>query len=29
VRYRRCEILQRLQHSFGSDLIVRLSFRIG
>jgi len=29
VRYRRREILQRLQHSFGSDLIVRLSFRIG
>lgn len=29
IRYRRREILQRLQHSFGKDLIVRLSFRIG
>lgn len=29
VRYRRREILQRLQHSFGQDLIVRISFRIG
>jgi hypothetical protein len=29
VRYRRREILQRLQHSFGSDLIRRLSFRVG
>jgi hypothetical protein len=29
VRYRRREILQRLQHSFGRDLIVRLSFRVG
>ena len=29
VRYRRREILQRLQHSFGKDLIVRISFRIG
>jgi predicted nucleic acid-binding Zn ribbon protein len=29
VRYRRREILQRLQHSFGKDLIARLSFRIG
>jgi hypothetical protein len=29
VRYRRREILQRLQHSFGPDLIQRLSFRAG
>jgi predicted nucleic acid-binding Zn ribbon protein len=29
VRYRRREILQRLQHSFGKDLIARISFRIG
>lgn len=29
VRYRRKEILTRLQHSFGRDLIVRISFRIG
>jgi len=29
VRYRRKEILKRLQHSFGPDLIVRISFRIG
>lgn len=29
VRYRRKEILDRLQHSFGKDLIVRISFRIG
>jgi predicted nucleic acid-binding Zn ribbon protein len=29
VRYRRHEILQRLQHSFGEDLIKRISFRIG
>ncbi len=29
VRYRRREILQRLQHSFGKDLIERISFRIG
>lgn len=29
VRYRRREILQRLQHSFGKDLIQRLSFRLG
>ncbi len=29
VRYRRKEILDRLQHSFGRDLIVRLSFRVG
>lgn len=29
VRYRRKEILNRLQHSFGRDLISRISFRIG
>lgn len=29
VRYRRREILQRLQHSFGRDLIVKISFRVG
>ncbi len=29
VRYRRKEILDRLQHSFGRDLITRISFRIG
>jgi len=29
VRYRRREILQRLQHSFGPDLIKRISFRVG
>ncbi len=29
VRYRRKEILDRLHHSFGRDLIVRISFRIG
>jgi hypothetical protein len=29
VRYRRKEILDRLQHSFGKDLIVRISFRVG
>jgi hypothetical protein len=29
VRYRRKEILARLQHSFGRDLITRLSFRLG
>jgi predicted nucleic acid-binding Zn ribbon protein len=29
VRYRRREILVRLQHSFGRDLITRLSFRLG
>jgi hypothetical protein len=29
VRYRRKEILDRLQHSFGRDLIGRISFRIG
>jgi hypothetical protein len=29
LRYRRKEILDRLQHSFGRDLIKRISFRIG
>jgi predicted nucleic acid-binding Zn ribbon protein len=29
VRYRRKEILDRLQHSFGSNVIARISFRIG
>ncbi len=29
VRYRRKEILDRLQHSFGRDIIVRISFRVG
>jgi predicted nucleic acid-binding Zn ribbon protein len=29
VRYRRREILARLQHSFGRDLIARISFRVG
>ena len=29
VRYRRREILERLQHSFGRDLIMRISFRTG
>ena len=29
VRYRRREILLRLQNSFGPDLIQRLSFRVG
>jgi hypothetical protein len=29
VRYRRKEILDRLQHSFGRDVIVRISFRVG
>jgi predicted nucleic acid-binding Zn ribbon protein len=29
VRYRRREILDRLQHSFGKDLISRISFRVG
>ncbi len=28
VRYRRHEILERLQHSFGRDLIRKLSFRV-
>lgn len=29
VRYRRKEILDRLQSSFGKDLITRISFRVG
>jgi predicted nucleic acid-binding Zn ribbon protein len=29
VRYRRKEILDRLHHSFGRELIVRISFRVG
>jgi predicted nucleic acid-binding Zn ribbon protein len=29
VRYRRKEILARLQHSFGSDFVTRISFRLG
>src|SRR5579864_5454975 len=29
VRYRRKEILDRLQHGFGRDTIVKISFRIG
>jgi predicted nucleic acid-binding Zn ribbon protein len=29
VRYRRKEILDRLHHSFGRDLIAKISFRIG
>ena len=29
VRYRRKEILDRLRHSFGRELIQRISFRIG
>lgn len=29
VRYRRKEILDRLQHSFGKDLVQRISFRVG
>lgn len=29
VRYRRREILQRLHHSFGPDLVQRISFRVG
>jgi predicted nucleic acid-binding Zn ribbon protein len=29
VRYRRKEILDRLQHSFGRDLIAKISYRIG
>jgi predicted nucleic acid-binding Zn ribbon protein len=29
VRYRRKEILKRLQYSFGQDLIQRISFRVG
>jgi len=29
VRYRRREILERLQHTFGRELVVKISFRIG
>jgi hypothetical protein len=29
VRYRRKEILDRLQHSFGRDLVIKISFRVG
>jgi predicted nucleic acid-binding Zn ribbon protein len=29
VRYRRKEILERLQHSFGRDLVQKISFRVG
>lgn len=29
VRYRRREILERLQHCFGSELVQRISFRVG
>ena len=29
LRYRRQEILERLQNSFGSSVIARISFRIG
>ena len=29
VRYRRKEVLDRLQHSFGRDLITKISFRVG
>lgn len=29
VRYRRKEILDRLQHAFGRELIARISFRLG
>jgi predicted nucleic acid-binding Zn ribbon protein len=29
VRYRRKEILDRLQHGFGRDLIAKISFRVG
>ena len=29
VRYRRKEILNRLQHSFGREFIARISFRLG
>jgi hypothetical protein len=29
VRYKRKEILERLQHSFGSEVIKRISFRVG
>ncbi|HLP76039.1 MAG TPA: DUF721 domain-containing protein [Candidatus Paceibacterota bacterium] len=29
VRYRRKEILDRLQHSFGREVIAKISFRVG
>ncbi len=29
VRYRRKEILKRLQHSFGREVITKISFRVG
>jgi predicted nucleic acid-binding Zn ribbon protein len=29
VRYRRKEILERLQHSFGREVVARISFRVG
>ena len=29
VRYRRKEILDRLQHSFGREFVTRISFRVG
>src|SRR5262249_25094878 len=29
VRYRRKEILDRLQHSFGREFIARISYRVG
>ncbi len=29
VRYRRREILQRLRHAFGPDLVQKISFRVG
>jgi len=29
VRYRRSEILDRLQHAFGRDLVRKISFRVG
>jgi predicted nucleic acid-binding Zn ribbon protein len=29
VRYRRKEILERLQHSFGHELVRKISFRVG
>ncbi len=29
VRYRRKEILERLQHSFGKNLVQKISFRVG
>lgn len=29
VRYRKREILERIQNSFGKDLVVKISFRVG